>query len=389
MASAKVRFSNPALLAWARESAGYTVSDIAALLGKPERVVADWEVGADSPTYRQLEVIARKVKRPLAAFFLPTVPEEPSPPPDFRTLPGVEEGSYGPKALVAFRQARGALSEARALLDELGVEIGFSLPPSTLDGDPEEEAKGVRLLLRVTVETQRGCEDRYQALDMWREALFDRGVVVMVFSMPMEDARAFCLMDHTLAAVGLNSADGGRAFSLFHEVGHLCLRRPGVSGEVALYPSRPRREKDRIERYCDRFAAEFLLPARDPQVQAAMESVGGDTSRIDEVARDFKVSRYVVLRRALELGHLEKDRYWQIYTEWQESAGREGERKAGGGDYVTTTVSHLGKRFVALVFDALDANVISTYDASKLLYLDPRHFRTARARASAGTGHGR
>jgi len=391
--SVRVKLGNPVLLSWARESAGYTVGQMAAYLGKPEDVIVAWEEGTEEPTYRQLEKIANRVKRPLAAFFLPSIPEEPPVPADFRTLPGKREGRYEPRSLIAFREARTALSDIRELLSELELDVVFSLPSFGLEADPEVEAAKVRASLGISIEMQRThCRDHYQALDMWRDALFDYGVVAMVFRMQMEDARAFCLVQDNLAAVGLNSADAGyaRIFSLFHEVCHLCLGQPGVSGGAPETASGGRSAKLKLERYCDQFAAGLLLPADNSAVAAALESVARDHSdeSVEEVARAFKVSRYVVLRRALDLGYVDRNAYWSTFSRWRDEEPKT-RGSSSGADYVSQQLSHLGKRFAALIFSALDADRISLYGASRLLAMDPRHFAKARRRTFGGVAHAR
>lgn len=65
---------NPEILRWARESSGYSLEDICVTIKKYN----DWENGKDFPTYVELEKLANKFKRPLAIFFFPKVPQEPS-----------------------------------------------------------------------------------------------------------------------------------------------------------------------------------------------------------------------------------------------------------------------------------------------------------------------
>jgi Zn-dependent peptidase ImmA (M78 family)/DNA-binding XRE family transcriptional regulator len=391
MASARVQLNNPGLLTWARQTAGYSVSDIAKHLGKRESDVLAWERGQPGPTFIQLERIAAKVKRPVSALFLPDIPDEPPPPADFRTLPSTEEGKYKSAALIAFREARALLSDVGELLEMLDLDVKLSLPAGSMGDSADSLASRVRSLLGIAVRDQRDrCKDYYEASDMWRDALFDLGVISAVFRMPMQDARAFSLVEGRLAAVGLNSGDRpqGRAFSLFHEVCHLCLGKPGVSGLVTRRPAAYSDEKTRIEYYCDEFAASFLLPADDPSVVETLRSVAGDPSRLraEEAAKAFKVSKYVVLRRALALGYLRESTYWRTYEDWQRYD--QGVRStSSGGDYVAARVSRAGKRVVQLVFQALDTGRITRYDAGNLLGLDSKHFGRARTLAFGGTAH--
>src|SRR3990167_5998012 len=85
---------NPAILQWARKTAGLPIEEVVHKLNK-KRVTAEtlaaWERGEGAPTYPQLEMLAYEVyKRPLALFFFPDPPSEETPEQTFRTLPEYE-----------------------------------------------------------------------------------------------------------------------------------------------------------------------------------------------------------------------------------------------------------------------------------------------------------
>ena len=108
----------PAVLIWARESMGRTVKEAAAILGESEELVMQWEAGQKQPTLHQVKALARFYKRPLAAFFLPSPPQELSLPHDFRTLPDENEIPLSPKTRLAMRQARRLQSIASELKED-------------------------------------------------------------------------------------------------------------------------------------------------------------------------------------------------------------------------------------------------------------------------------
>lgn len=62
---------NPAMLKWARESAGYTLIEELHRNKKHE----EWENGVRYPTYCQLKNLSKRYKRPIAMFFFPKPPE--------------------------------------------------------------------------------------------------------------------------------------------------------------------------------------------------------------------------------------------------------------------------------------------------------------------------
>lgn len=381
--SPKVEVGHKSLLTWARESAGYSIQHVADFLGKSEDDIVAWEKGSDSPRYKQLERLANKYKRPVAVFFLPAVPKEPPRPADFRTIPTRKSGKYEPESLLAFRQARNWLVDARELLELLEIDLKFSLPAFRIDDPCEQVASKTRELLGVTFDEQLGWpREPRTVLHYWRDVLFDHGVVAMVFKMPLKDVRAFSIIAHDLGGIGLNSKDRkyGRVFSLFHELGHLCVRQPGVSGGLRAGPSRGvSGRRDSVEDYCDDFAASFLMPADHSEVQKALSAVRHDQSRglVEPVAYKFKVSKYVVLRRARDLNYISDRTYWRVFRDWAKADARLPEPPSGG-NHVHTRLSHVGKRLTSLVLEALDSRQITPYETSRLLGIDSRHFARAR-----------
>lgn len=60
----------PAVMRWARESAGMTLADVAGRLGKPQALIQTWEDGTSGPTYAQLEKLGlRALQAPPCGIF--------------------------------------------------------------------------------------------------------------------------------------------------------------------------------------------------------------------------------------------------------------------------------------------------------------------------------
>jgi Zn-dependent peptidase ImmA (M78 family) len=161
---------------------------------------------------------------------------------------------------------------------------------------------------------------------------------------------------------------------LFHEVCHLCLNIPGVSG----IDNNNRSRDSGLEHYCDRFSAAFLLPASDPDVYNTLDLFQGSTidyfDIAQAVAKKFKVSKYVVLRRALDLDKIPPNKYWETVLDWrrQDTFLYSHRKKGKGGlDYNVNEISHMGKRFVTLVMRALQSDRLSSLDAKRIMGVDP------------------
>jgi transcriptional regulator with XRE-family HTH domain len=125
----------PALLSWARASAGLTVEEAAKKLDQPPDRLAAWEAGDERPSVAQLRAAARVYKRPLAVFYLPEPPRDFQPLRDFRRVPDAEAGRLSPELRDTIRRAytqREAALELRELADEP------TRPTPTLDLAPQD-----------------------------------------------------------------------------------------------------------------------------------------------------------------------------------------------------------------------------------------------------------
>jgi Zn-dependent peptidase ImmA (M78 family) len=120
--------------------------------------------------------------------------------------------------------------------------------------------------------------------------------------MPWNDCRGFSLLgDHDLPTIVVNSADvpAAQNFTLFHEYAHLVLRSAGI----CIFAS-----NSKAERWCNAFAAEFLVPrnALVTYVNRANPDAGPSydwpITRISTLANYYRVSRPAMALRLQHLG---------------------------------------------------------------------------------------
>ena len=122
--------------------------------------------------------------------------------------------------------------------------------------------------------------------------------------------RGFALVDDFAPLIFVNGADSKSAqmFTLAHELAHIWL------GESALSDSEDRVVPDhRTERFCNQVAAETLAPMR--MVRDGHRPTASLPEEPSRLARFFRVSTLVVLRRFHELGVLTRQQYWDAYHE--------------------------------------------------------------------------
>src|SRR5947209_6767397 len=117
---------NPALLIWARETAGFTPAAAAEKLKIDEERLAAWEDpdNEDSPSIPQLRKLAALFKRPLAVFYLEEAPPRFAVMRDLRRLPGAGTRAYSPAVQLEIRAA----NERRELALELAADLEQEIP---------------------------------------------------------------------------------------------------------------------------------------------------------------------------------------------------------------------------------------------------------------------
>ncbi|MGD0743412.1 MAG: XRE family transcriptional regulator [Acidimicrobiales bacterium] len=251
----------PELLTWARSTAGLDLAEAARKAAVDVDRLANWENGEQRPTIAKLRDLARVYRRPLAAFYLPEPPEDPRPPKDFRRLPGEVAGVESPELRYELRKAIARRDFALELLvanDEEAPVLGLQ---AQLTDAPEHLGSKIRRYLGVTPREQARWLPPYGAFNAWRDAIEFAGVLVtQLTDVELSEVRGFSISDQPLAVIAVNIKDApnGRTFSLMHEFVHVILRQGGLC-DLEDEEDRPR-DLLNVERFCNRTAAEALMP---------------------------------------------------------------------------------------------------------------------------------
>lgn len=365
----------PAVLRWARESAGLTAAALAEALGQPEARVVAWESGEEQPSMAQLRDMASRLKRPTATFFLPQPPDTPvRRPVDFRSLPAQELSPVSPALALELRLAKLKRDDALALAEDMEVEPPSFTLQATQREDPERVGQRIRELLQVPPPGHRIWREKYSALKAWREASERLGVLVMqVSSIPTTEMRGCAIAEFPLPIVLINSADApaARTFTLLHELTHLALRQDSLCDLVEGQPFRSQ-ATERLEVFCNHVAGAALVPlpsllASPPVLENRLLSDDGNwtDANLTGLARLFGTSNEVVLRRLVIAGEATPD----FYSRWRAQQGNQSGASEEGGpvEYFRRVLNHNGRVFTRLVLDAYQKEIITGSELSRML----------------------
>lgn len=183
---------NPALLIWARETAGFSAGAAADRLKVPVDRLEAWELGDARPSLPQLRKVAQLYRRPLAAFYLPRPPAAEEPVHDFRRVHGQVVGRTSPDLLLAIRRCRERREIALDLYEQLDAEPTPLDLTLSLRDDPEAVSGRIRKLLDISFDVQRSWQDQYEAFRQWRTRLESVGALAFqATDVEIAEARGF------------------------------------------------------------------------------------------------------------------------------------------------------------------------------------------------------
>jgi Zn-dependent peptidase ImmA (M78 family) len=353
----------PELLRWACERAG----DSGVALRENHPLLDEWVRGDTKPTLKQLERFAKAARVPLGYLFLPAPPKEPLPIRDLRTLGGKGVRSPSPDLLDTIYLCQRRQDWYREYAKQQEEDPIAFIGAATLSQPVEEVAEQMRRTFRYEAEARSDCRDTSDALRLLIERAEEVGVLVMVSGvvknstarrLDPEEFRGFAIADPIAPLVFVNAADAKPAqlFTLAHELAHLWL------GETALSDASLRAVgTNRIEAWCNRVAAEFLVPLAELQAMA----IDSPLDYLDSYKERFHVSRLVILRRLLDASLIDHEQFNSQYAAFSRAPTTTS--RSGGGDFYATLPYRASRRFIrALVTNTLEGKTLYR-DAFQLL----------------------
>lgn len=315
-----------------------------------------WQSGEKTPTFNQVEDISKKINIPFGYFFLDKPPVEECPIIEYRTVDSaiIAEPSRNLVDTVDLMtdiqewMAEYAVENGQEELEYVGSAAGVT--------DALSVAEDIRKKLDIQVDWYRDRRNVEESFRFLKRKMENLHVLVMMSGivgnntrrkLNVDEFRAFTLVNKYAPLIFINSCDGdnGKLFSILHELAHVWV------GENSFYnaPINANSENRGVEKLCNAVAAEILVPTHI-FLENWDSSHGEIQDKLEKMAKSFRCSRFVVVRKALDCGKITQKTYEQIITElvdkfrkWQEA---QEEDKRTGGDYYRNLASKIDRNFV-------------------------------------------
>jgi Zn-dependent peptidase ImmA (M78 family)/DNA-binding XRE family transcriptional regulator len=361
----------PSVLRWAIEDSGYELDQLASALGVSPSHLEQWLSGDSLPNLTQARKLANKLHRSLAALLLPRPPRSQPLVVEFRhSLDDRQE--LNPNERRYLRRAKRFQETLSWLSKELELPRP-TIPSASLAAEPGSIASSVRSLLGISTKDQRDWSSPSSAFHKWRSALERVGIIVFLFPVGKASCTGFSLWDDFAPIVAVNTAwnESARIFTVFHEMAHLITRTSS-----ACLGFRSSARTDQVERWCESFSAQVLMPTTD--VLATLRELGWHTGRqindlavAKRIATVYKVSLRAATIRLIDL----QAANWSLYDQIPPIS--DNKPKGGGGtgrDRTQIKEDQLGERTTAMLIGAVERDVLERSQAVDLLDIPDSKF---------------
>lgn len=356
MAAVFIDTIKPSMLEWAYKRAGYTESNAIATFPLLEK----WLRKETVPTLTQLQKFCAKFFIPFGYIFLEQAPIEKLPFTMFRSN-GSDKFDVNVYDVVLTIQKRQDWLEE--YLQDNEIETCQFVGKCNIKTPINNAVNILRKELNIEERWAFSLSNASAAIAYLTQKLEDKGVFISFNGIvknnthrpiKVEQCRGFALVNKTAPYIFINSNDSKTAqvFTIIHELTHLLIgHSAGHAGEENVLT-------DEIEKYCDSVAANFLVPTN------LLYEVWQDN--IAKTAKIFKVSELVIMRKAYEVGLINRTKYKQLYSDYKSKNFFIKNKPKNGGDFYRTSVKRIGKTFAIHIRNAVQNRQLSYTEAYRL-----------------------
>ena len=324
----------------------------------------------------------KQYHRPLVVFYMSYIPQKGNRGHDFRTL----AGNYSKKedalvdALIRDIQVRQSIIRSSLEDEEEELQTIPFVGAIHLTDDIRTTAEFIINSIHFDLKNFYAQTSANHAFSYLRNQVEASGIFVLLMSnlgsfhteIDINGFRGFSLADEIAPFIVINEQDskGALAFTLFHELTHICLGQTGISN------NNPGQE---IEHYCDQVASEALLPSAilDEFSSSNLDTFDDWKISISLFAEKHNISHSMVVYRLFQKGLIDDKfctRLLKYYRDtWIEGkqAKHKSRKNSGGPNYYVVHRYQVGNGLINLVQRLISAGNLSTTKAGKVLGVKP------------------
>ncbi len=364
-------FINGEIISWARQRADIDPDDLAISIHvKPEKL-RNWESGEEHPTFRQAQILAKKLFIPFGYLFLEEPPEIAPQIADLRTISSRQRDQFSLDFEDVFNDAQRKQNWYREQLLQEGAQKLDYIGKYSITDKVEVVALDIRDTLGITQEFRSSCTSWEDFLTKLIEKAEENGILVLRNGvvgnntrrkLSVQEFRGFVLSDPIAPLIFINNNDtqAAKVFTLAHELAHLWIGESGVSNlDPGTRTSIPVND---IEQFCNKVAAEVLVPQ-----QAFVEAWDDNANlkdNLNALCRLFRVSIPVILIRAKTFNKISNRTFYDEYPKYNTFKRR---AQSSSGNFNNTLPVRNSKTLTrAIISSALEGSILYR-DAARLL----------------------
>lgn len=371
----------PEVLAWARDLDKISIEEASHRISVADSKIEEWEKGVSRPTLRQAKELAKFYRVPFVYFYLPDVPQRIKriDKVDYRTFGNIGDSFMQSRELRWFLrdvdERRDTMIELYALEEKEPKPFNYRFP---LETDPGVIAMFIRELLDLSDDRQvkfrkpeamlTYCISRLEELDV---------LVFQAAKIEPNEMRGLSLGYEMFPIIALNRKDepSARLFTLMHELAHIILGTSGICNDTT--ESSP--TTNAVELLCNTIAGLVLVPTARLKKHPAIKSIktyGFDDVYVSAIARDFAVSKEVIIHHLWTIGVISRNLYFETLKRYSEEyLAYKNRKKKGFLPPALDKGTQVGKLYAKTVLSTYYGDKITARDASGyLLNLGIQHF---------------
>lgn len=373
----------PKVLQWARELDMITIDEVSTKLKVSSDKVIAWENGTEYPTFNQAKNLAKQYRVPFAYFYLPDTPRK------VKRLDKVDYRTFGNiGAIDTSRELRWFLrdiEERRDTMIDLYAENEISVKPFTnkiaIESTEQDIASAIRDLLELTDDKQKHFRKPEAALSYCIAKLEEQDFLIFqAVKVNPSEMRGLSIAYDEFPIIALNRKDenSARLFTLFHELVHILTRTSGICNDIGQDDI----SQNQIELLCNKIAGLALVPEKQLKANDNISNIkkyGFDDVYVNALARDFAVSKEVIINRLWSIGVISKSTYFDTLKRYSAEylAYKNKKKKDVFIPPALDKGTQVGKLYAKTILSAYRSDKISPREASSyLLGLRVQHFST-------------